>query len=320
MCCSVGLSKCFLVLINVIFFIVGVVFLVLGIIAKWFEDVLIELFAKVPDQLMEDVNQAWDIPALLSEAAVMLMIIGIVIFAIGFFGCCGAWKENKCMLGVYVTIVLAIICMELATIIIICVKTQGAEDTVISSLQESIKRNYFDSEGGLSFDEEGHLKFAIRPIKLAWDGIQVAMGCCGAINGTDYTLAHFHGNYSFENFTIQNALVPLSCCNIIDKKEYEEGREDLDDTTQAPREKPSKVAMVKGARNVYAAAQQCLQSANPKYTNQKGCYYTFMDLIEAYWGIFIGIIVVVMVLEIIAVAGAIGIMRAQDKREGYQKA
>ena len=73
--------------------------LVVGILAKYYQDVLLRLFSYVPDQLMDDVNQAWDIPALLAEAAVLFIVIGCIIFPIGFFGCCGALKENKCMLG-----------------------------------------------------------------------------------------------------------------------------------------------------------------------------------------------------------------------------
>jgi len=30
----------------------------------------------------------------------MLIAVGTIITVIAFFGCCGAWKENKCMLGI----------------------------------------------------------------------------------------------------------------------------------------------------------------------------------------------------------------------------
>ena len=30
-------------------------------------------------------------------APVFLIIIGAIIFIVGFLGCCGAWKENYCM-------------------------------------------------------------------------------------------------------------------------------------------------------------------------------------------------------------------------------
>ena len=32
-----------------------------------------------------------------SAAAILLIVVGVVIFVIGFFGCCGAYKENYCM-------------------------------------------------------------------------------------------------------------------------------------------------------------------------------------------------------------------------------
>ena len=32
-----------------------------------------------------------------SAAAILLIVVGSIIFIIGFFGCCGAYKENYCM-------------------------------------------------------------------------------------------------------------------------------------------------------------------------------------------------------------------------------
>lgn len=32
-----------------------------------------------------------------SGAPIVLIGVGVVIFFIAFFGCCGAWKENYCM-------------------------------------------------------------------------------------------------------------------------------------------------------------------------------------------------------------------------------
>lgn len=32
-----------------------------------------------------------------SGAPIVLIAVGVVIFFIAFFGCCGAWKENYCM-------------------------------------------------------------------------------------------------------------------------------------------------------------------------------------------------------------------------------
>lgn len=32
-----------------------------------------------------------------SGGPIVLIVVGVVIFFIAFFGCCGAWKENYCM-------------------------------------------------------------------------------------------------------------------------------------------------------------------------------------------------------------------------------
>jgi len=34
----------------------------------------------------------------ISSAAILVMVIGGVVFLLAFFGCCGAMKENRCML------------------------------------------------------------------------------------------------------------------------------------------------------------------------------------------------------------------------------
>lgn len=35
--------------------------------------------------------------AKVNGAAILLVVVGVVIFTVGFFGCCGAYKENYCM-------------------------------------------------------------------------------------------------------------------------------------------------------------------------------------------------------------------------------
>lgn len=40
-----------------------------------------------------------------SGAPILLIGVGVVIFFIAFFGCCGAWKENYCMVTMVIHIV-----------------------------------------------------------------------------------------------------------------------------------------------------------------------------------------------------------------------
>ena len=46
--------------------------------------------------------------SLYASAAYILIVISALVLIIAFFGCCGAMKENKCMLGTYFTIILAL--------------------------------------------------------------------------------------------------------------------------------------------------------------------------------------------------------------------
>lgn len=316
-CCSLGFAKFVLIFINGVFFIVGTLIFVLGIMAKFHQDTLLEMF--MPEQLMEDINSAWDMPNLLAEAAVMLIIVGAFILVVGFLGCCGAIKEVKCMLGTYIAIVGLILVLQLTIVIIVIVKTQGANETITSLLQESIRKNYQDSNGGLSFDDEGNLRFAIRPVKLAWDGIQVVLSCCGAVNATDYVAAKFSGNYNFttntssgeEVFKITNAKIPLSCCTFVNKDEYETGREEItDEKTQLSM--PS--TRLKTARNAQTMVSGCLSDMDPKYIHSDGCYKTFLQLIEAYWSIFVGIIIGTMVVEAIGITCAATVLRRRAEK------
>lgn len=43
-----------------------------------------------------------------SSAAIILIVVSALVVIVSFFGCCGAIKESKCMLGTYFTIVLAL--------------------------------------------------------------------------------------------------------------------------------------------------------------------------------------------------------------------
>ena len=47
-----------------------------------------------------------DAITLYSSASIFLVVIGLFIIVVTFFGCCGALKESKCMLGTYFAIVL----------------------------------------------------------------------------------------------------------------------------------------------------------------------------------------------------------------------
>jgi CD63 antigen len=49
-----------------------------------------------------------------SVAAVFFIILGVLIFMIAAFGCCGAYKENYCCIMIFAVILIIIFICELA--------------------------------------------------------------------------------------------------------------------------------------------------------------------------------------------------------------
>ncbi|KAG9350238.1 hypothetical protein JZ751_026592 [Albula glossodonta] len=91
----ISLTKYFLFLFNLIFFCLGTLLLILGL---WIVFEETSFFMPAPSSVS------------LSILSYFLAIGGTVTMAIGFFGCLGALKEVKCMLGMYffiLTILLA---------------------------------------------------------------------------------------------------------------------------------------------------------------------------------------------------------------------
>lgn len=161
-----GSAKCIKYLLfafNLIFFFAGLTLLILAVV--------------VQNQINEYSNFFGG-----NNVAVNLIVIGCIIVIITFWGCCGAYKENYCMIltfGVLLTIVLI-----LKIIFVILVYTR--RDEIISTIDNDITK----SLGGYKNSS------AVRD---TWDAAQLDFKCCGARNYSDWNKV-LSGN------------VPDSCC------------------------------------------------------------------------------------------------------------
>lgn len=63
--------------------------------------IFLDLLSNIPD------HEA--IGSLISEAAYIIIAAGGFIFVLAFFGCCGAWKKNKCLLIIVSNIALTLL-------------------------------------------------------------------------------------------------------------------------------------------------------------------------------------------------------------------
>merc|ERR1712200_222239 len=172
--CLQKLVKYTLFFTNFLVFILGLVTLGFGIWVVVDDSSLKDLFDKATDVL--DTNgvdtSGWDI-GLYSSAPYILIAVAVIVSLISFFGCCGAIKENKCMLITYFVILIAIF---IAGIVGAVLTFQGKLDEKIKDpLKRSMK--YYEEDSTDTQDE------AFNNI---WNEVQKELKCCGIDDAMDW--------------------------------------------------------------------------------------------------------------------------------------
>jgi len=122
-----------------------------------------------------------------NNVAITLIIVGFLIFFIAFLGCCGAIRENYCMLVTFSAIILGILLIEIigaGLIFAFKVKLKTlTEKGIIAAIEKYNNTN--------------------SAVDKVLDDIQSHLKCCGANNSTDWNKnIHFHDNRT----------LPYSCC------------------------------------------------------------------------------------------------------------
>ncbi|CAH1788413.1 unnamed protein product [Owenia fusiformis] len=130
-----------------------------------------------------------------SAAAIVLVVVGVIIFIVGFFGCCGAWKENYCMTMTFAALLTIIFIVEIA----VGIAAYVMRDQVRTIIQEKM------SEGMQNYGKSG--KDGVTQI---WDKIQQDFQCCGTNNYTDW--AGYNLTATVNNVTTP-ITAPASCCD-----------------------------------------------------------------------------------------------------------
>jgi len=105
---------------------------------------------------------------------ICILIAGLIVLLIGFLGCCGAIKENSCMLKTYAAIVLVLFIAEIVLGIMVFVYTDKAEAFIQDGMTDS-----FNKYGGV--DEQ---------LTKGLDVVQHDLECCGVTgfqNWQNYT-------------------------------------------------------------------------------------------------------------------------------------
>lgn len=159
---------------NLLFLIAGLAMVVIGAIAQHYSS-----------KYLGGINNV-------NSGAVFIIVIGGVIFIVAFFGCCGAIKENRCLLITFAVMMIIILILAVAAVITAYVFRKKTDEWIHDQLIEQLMKFNPDTE-----DKKKDIIYQF------WTNTQRNEKCCGVDNATDW-----------KNNTILNKTrsVPDSCC------------------------------------------------------------------------------------------------------------
>lgn len=117
-------------------------------------------------------------------APVLMILVGIIVFLVSFFGCCGAVKENHCMIITFSVLLLLIFALELGAGIS-GYMMRGEVRSMLENRLQITMPEYKSNEA----------------TKRSWDIMQHDLNCCGMNSYLDWE------TNGFANHTL-----PDTCC------------------------------------------------------------------------------------------------------------
>jgi len=201
--CLANLLKYLLFGSNFVIFVIGCVVLGLGIYALVDGASLVTLVDE--SGVGDDIN----ITAFTS-AAYIFIVVAVFVVILTFFGCCGAIKESKCMLGTYFALILVMFIVMIVGAVLGYSTSMNKLENALFKTQDKYKDNI---EGCSDCTEDE------KAVTKAWDEVQTSLKCCGTkLNGTDATGYNSWTNSTAYPVTVSGKTfkVPASCCDSFD--------------------------------------------------------------------------------------------------------
>ncbi|XP_030056681.1 CD82 antigen [Microcaecilia unicolor] len=155
----VKVTKYFLFLFNLLFFILGALMLGFGI---W---ILVDNTSFVA--VLQSAS------ASLKIGSYILISVGAVTMVMGFLGCVGAVNEIRCLLGLYFTCLLLIFVAQVTAAVLIYLQRDKLK-IELSTVIKDLIQNYDYQDGTNTTTEE------------TWDYVQRQLSCCGWTNVSDW--------------------------------------------------------------------------------------------------------------------------------------
>jgi len=194
--CLGTVSKYFLFITNFLIFALGIAVLACGIWVVVDKPSFFNIIDEAQNVCGDDCDDIANNISLYSSAAYIIIVIAALVVIISFFGCCGAMKENKCLLGTYFTVILALFIVMLVGAIL--GYSGNFEEKIKTPFEKALKK-YNDNPAD---DDQ-----SAKNYKAVWNEVQDELKCCGIdsfkdwqnTNGTDF---NFESGYN----------KPAGCC------------------------------------------------------------------------------------------------------------
>ncbi|KAM9651030.1 tetraspanin-33 isoform 3-T4 [Trichechus inunguis] len=170
------LVKYLLFFFNMLFWVISMVTVAVGIYAR----------------LMKHAETA--LASLALDPAILLMVVGVLIFLLTFCGCIGSLRENICLLQTFSFCLTVVFLLQLAAGILGFVFSDQARGKVSEIINNAIV-HYRDD-----LDLQNLIDFG-----------QKEFSCCGGISYKDWSL-NMYFNCSEDNPSRERCSVPYSCC------------------------------------------------------------------------------------------------------------
>lgn len=164
---------------NLLIFLLGVAVLGCSIWVLVDRPSFFDILKKVQDVCGDNCDGMDSNIDLYDSAAYILIVISALVIIVAFFGYCGSIKENKCMLGTYFTITLALFIVMVVGAVL--GYSGNLESAIKDPLLNALKK-YNDqptNDNGINY-------------KAAWNNIQSDLECCGVNNVYDWNGSSFN--------------------------------------------------------------------------------------------------------------------------------
>lgn len=207
--CGGTLGKVFLILINIIFFLLGLGLLIVGALMKANVKIVTD---EVKPALNTVTVSSYKLGDLADNLSVVFIVIGVFIFIVAGLGLFGACCQNRCMLVTYAILVLVLFIAKIAAIALWFTMQGEVEDKVKSEMLTSLQ-TYFTDDSVATGSE----------VSKSWNYMFMTLDCCAINKVTSGTNDFDESPWckdTGKSCKDTLAEVPRTCCVNVDASTY----------------------------------------------------------------------------------------------------